>query len=61
MAVSPSFNMLQITLLAFAAVVAAADSVAPLMRSMVHVGKYPEGQASPGEYIGGCEVHFPVS
>jgi hypothetical protein len=46
------------TLLAFAAVAVVAEFGTPLMRSTVHLGKYPEGQASPGEYIGGCEVHF---
>lgn len=62
-AVSPSFSMLQIILLAFAAVVAAAEFVTPLMRSTLHVGRYPEGQACPGEYIyiGRYEDQFPVS
>jgi hypothetical protein len=61
MAVSPSFSMLHIILSAFVAVVVVTEFVTPSMRSIVHVGEYPGGQARPREYIGGCEAHFPMS
>lgn len=48
-AVSPSFSMLHIELYAAAIVFVVARLERPPPRSTVHRGKYPEGQASPGE------------